>query len=168
MPKIIQVRNPSEEEKRVLEKLSRSAIVEKRQSQRAEIILSRLRGEKSVKIAERLGLDCDSITYWVKRFNEDGLVGLKDREGRGRKPSYSEIERGQMLEIAQTKPTTLGLPFNYWSLRRLQTYLNENLALGISHAQLGRILDAEGLHWYQEQTYFTERPDPQFVEKRGR
>src|SRR5690349_21622034 len=103
MPKRIQVRNPSEEEKRVLEKLSRSGIVQKRQSQRAEIILSRLRGEKSVKIAERLGLDCDSITYWVKRFNEDGLPGLKDREGRGRKPSYSETERGQMLEIAQTK-----------------------------------------------------------------
>jgi len=27
--------------------------------------------------------------------------------------------------------------------------------------------DAEGLRWYQEKTYFTERPDPQFVAKGG-
>ena len=47
-------------------------------------------------------------------------------------------------------------------------YLRENDQLGISRAQLARVLKAEGLRWYQEQVYFTERPDPQFVEKRGR
>lgn len=168
MPKIIQVRKLSEDEKRSLEKLSRSGLSEKRMSQRAEIILRRLSGEKSVEIAQRLGLETDSITRWVKRFNEQGLAGLKDQQGRGRKPLYSETERGQMLVIAQTKPEKLGLPFAYWSIRCLATYLKEQLGLGVSRAQLACILEAEGLRWYQEQTYFTERPDPQFVEKRGR
>lgn len=168
MPKIIQVRKMSEEEKRGLEKLSRSGVAEKRMSQRAEIILRRTAGEKSVVIAQRLGLEADSITRWVKRFNEKGLEGLNDQQGRGRKPSYSEAERGQMLVMAQTKPEKLGLPFAHWSIRRLTTYLNEQLGLGVSRAQLACILEAEGLRWYQEQTYFTERPDPQFVEKRGR
>jgi len=168
MPTIIQVRKLSEEEKRGLEKLSRSGVAEKRMSQRAEIILRRTAGEKSVAIAQRLGLEADSITRWVKRFNEKGLEGLKDQPGRGRKPSYSEAERGQMLVTAQTKPEKLGLPFAHWSIRRLATYLKEQLGLGVSRAQLACILEAEGLRWYQEQTYFTERPDPQFVEKRGR
>jgi transposase len=168
MPKIIQVRKLSEDEKRSLEKLSRSGLSEKRMSQRAEIILRRSAGEKSVEIAQRLGLEADSLTRWVKRFNEKGLEGLKEQQGRGRKPLYSEPERGQMLVIAQTKPEKLGLPFASWSIRRLVTYLNEQLGLGISRAQLACILETEGLRWYQEQTYFTERPDPQFVEKRGR
>lgn len=168
MPKIIQVRELSEAEKRSLEKLSRSGISQKRMSQRAEIILRRSVGEKSVEIAQRLGLETDSITRWVKRFNAKGFEGLKDQQGRGRKPRYSEADRGQMLVIAQTKPEKLGLAFGHWSIRRLASYLNEQLGLGVSRAQLASILEAEGLRWYQEQTYFTERPDPQFVEKRGR
>ena len=50
---------------------------------------------------------------------------------------------------------------------RLVAYLRENNQIGISRAQLARVLKAEGLRWYQEKSYFTERPDPQFVEKRG-
>lgn len=168
MPKTIQVRKLSEDEKKSLEKLSRSRVSEKRMSQRAEIILRRWAGEKSVSIAQQLGLGADSITRWVKRFNEKGLEGLKDQQGRGRKARYSETQRGQMLEVAQTKPEKLGLPFAYWSIRRLRNYLNEQLGIGVSRSQLASILEAEGLRWYQEQTYFTERPDPQFVEKRGR
>jgi hypothetical protein len=52
-------------------------------------------------------------------------------------------------------------------LDRLVEYINQELQIGISRAQLGKVLEAEGLRWYQEATYFTERPDPQFVEKRG-
>jgi transposase len=47
-------------------------------------------------------------------------------------------------------------------------YVNEELRIPISRSQLGAILHDEGLKWYQEKTYFTERPDPQFAEKRGR
>jgi len=73
-----------------------------------------------------------------------------------------------MIAVARTKPHDLGLPFATWSLSRLRDYLNDHEQIGISRAHLARILEAEGLRWYQEQTYFTERPDPQFAEKRGR
>jgi transposase len=73
-----------------------------------------------------------------------------------------------MIALARTKPPALNLPFASWSLTRLRDYLAEHQQLRISRAQLGRILEAEGLRWYQEKTYFTERPDPQFAEKRGR
>jgi len=167
MPRIIAVREMSKEEREQLESWSRSRRAEKRLVERAAIVLRRAAGEKSVKIAQELGLETDSITRWVKRFNESGLDGLKDREGRGRKPNYSEAERGQMLLIAQTKPEQFGLAFGYWSLNRLRNYLNDASGLGVSRAQLARILEAEGLRWYQEKSYFTERPDPAFVEKRG-
>ena len=168
MPRTIKVREMRENEWEALNKLSRSQKAEKRLVERATIVLRRSQGDKSVEIAKELSIETDTVTRWVKRFNEQGIEGLQDREGRGRKADYSEHQRGQMMAMARTKPQDLGLPFATWSLSRLRDYLNEQEQLGISRAQLGRILVAEGLRWYQEQSYFTEPPDPQFVEKRGR
>ena len=72
-----------------------------------------------------------------------------------------------MIALARTHPDKLGLPFGHWTLDRLVVYLHQTEQINVSRAQLGRILQAEGLRWYQEKSYFTERPDPQFVEKRG-
>ena len=103
----------------------------------------------------------------LKRFDHEGLAGLSDQHKSGRNPTYTEAERGQMIALVRTDPQKLGLPFGHWTLDRLVAYLREKDQIGISRAQLARVLRAEGLHWYQEQVYFTERPDPQFVEKRG-
>ena len=72
-----------------------------------------------------------------------------------------------MIATARTKPDAFDLPFGYWSLDRLVEYLSNNHNIGVSRVQLSRILKAEGLRWYQEKVYFSERPDPQFAEKRG-
>lgn len=168
MPKTIQLRPIHAEEQQTLEKLSRSRTAEKRQVERATIVLRRSRGEKSIQIARDLGLETDTITRWVKRFNAAGLAGLADQSGRGRKVDYDERQRGQLIVTARTLPAQLGCPYGYWTLDRLVEYSHQTLAIGISRAQLARVLEAEGLKWYQEQTYFSERPDPQFVEKRGR
>ena len=168
MPKIIPLRALSKEEASELEKLSRARKAEKRLVERATMIWLRAQGLSTGQIARQLGREQDTVTQWVKRFNESGLAGLQDQSGRGRKSEYTELQRGEMIASAKTHPTQLGLPFHYWSLRRLVRYLNAEKQLGISRAQLGRILEAEGLRWYQEQTYFTERPDPQFAAKRGR
>ena len=74
---------------------------------------------------------------------------------------------GALVATARTHPQQLGLSFGHWTLDRLMHYAHEQLAIPISRSQLGVILQDEGLRWYQEKSYFTERPDPQFVEKRG-
>jgi transposase len=72
-----------------------------------------------------------------------------------------------MVLVAKTHPQQLGLPFGHWTLDRLVEYVNKQLNIPVSRSQLGDILTQEGLKWYQEKTYFTESPDPQFVEKGG-
>ena len=72
-----------------------------------------------------------------------------------------------MLAAARTHPQKAGRSYSHWTLSRLVEYVNKELSIPISRAQLARVLEEEGLRWYQEQTYFTERPDPQFVEKKG-
>lgn len=163
-----EVRPLSETEQKQLEHLSRSQTTAYRRVRRAKIILLAAQGERIKTIAQATDCDTETVRRQVKRFNEYGLESLEDRPRPGRKQLYSEVERGQMIASARTQPEQLGQPFGRWTLTRLTEYVNGSLGIAISRAQLGRVLEAEGLRWYQEKTYFTERPDPQFGEKRGR
>jgi transposase len=125
-------------------------------------------GQKPVDIAAKLDRTAAAVYSRLKRFDLEGMSGLEDKPKSGRKPTYTETERGQVIALARTDPQKLELPFGHWTLDRLVAYLRENDQVNISRAQLARVLKAERLRWYQEQVYFTERPDPQFVEKRGR
>jgi transposase len=167
MPKLLEFRPITEEERIELEQLKRSQTAEARLVERAKMVLWFHEGQKPVDIAVRLDRTAATVYSRLKRFDGEGMVGLQDKQKSGRKPTYTETERGQVIALARTDPQKLGLPFGHWTLDRLVAYLREKDQLGISRAQLARVLKAEGLRWYQEQIYFTERPDPQFVEKRG-
>jgi transposase len=167
MPKRIKLRTLTNEERTQLEKLSRSATESHRIVERAKMILLAYQGVPVEQIASKLDRSVPAVYLRLRRFGQEGIPGLEDKPRGGRKPTYSEAERGQMIALARTDPDKLGLPFGHWTLDRLVDYLHNTDQIGVSRAQLARILQAEGLRWYQEKTYFTERPDPQFVEKRG-
>ncbi len=156
------------EETEQLKRLSRSQTAAHRLVRRATIILKAAEGCHFDVIGETVKCSADRVSYWVHRFNEAGLKGLEDKQRPGRERIYSQQERGQIIALARTHPDQLGLAFGRWTLSRLTEYINRQSGITISRAQLGRVLAAEGLRWYQEKTYFTERPDPQFAEKRGR
>jgi transposase len=168
MGKRIQLRKMSEEERQELERISRSRTVAQRKVERARIILGIVRGERTVKLAERVGRSVATIYNQVHQFNARGLGFLEDLPRSGRPETYSEEERGHIIATAKTQPQQLQRIYGYWTLDRLTEYVNEELHIGISRSQIANVLEAEGLRWYQEKTYFTERPDPQFAQKRGR
>lgn len=168
MPKKLKFRPITKEERTALEQLKRSQTAEARLVERAKMVLWYQDGQRPVDIAAMVDRTAATVYSRLKRFDAEGLAGLEDKHKSGRSPTYTETERGQMIALARTDPQKLGLPFGHWTLDRMVAYLRENDQIGISRAQLARVLKAEGLRWYQEQVYFTERPDPQFVEKRGR
>jgi transposase len=168
MPGIKERRPLTAEEQTILEKLKRSQRAESRLVERAKMVMWSREGVSGNEIAKRLGREPDTVYRQLDRFDEEGLSGLRDRPRPGRPQVYDEQERGQIIAIARTNPQALDLPFGYWSLDRLVEYVNVELGIAIGRSQLHRVLQAEGLRWYQEKTYFTERPDPQFAEKRGR
>jgi transposase len=72
-----------------------------------------------------------------------------------------------VIATALTDPQTLGLPFGCWTLDRLQTSLNEHTGIAMKRSRINEILRAEGLRWRQQESWFGERVDPDFAEKRG-
>jgi transposase len=113
-------------------------------------------------------LDGETVRKRIHRFNSDGLDALTDRPRSGRPPTYSAAQTATVIATALTKPQTLGLPFAAWTLDRLVAYLQEEKGIAIRRSRIDEILLQEGLRWRQHETWFGERVDPAFAEKRGR
>ena len=135
---------------------------------RAQIVLHAVEERLSApEIATRMGLCGETVRFWIKRFNARGLKGLEEDMRSGRPPTYSAEERSRVIRTALTRPGELGLPFASWTLDRLVAHLSEQ-GIGMRRSRISEILIAEGLQWRQEETWFGERVDPAFAQKRGR
>lgn len=167
MPKKLQLRPLTTEEQSELERISRARTAPAHQVERARALLALASGQRVADVAQTCHRSQPAIYNWLHRFNAVGLAVLIDAPRSGRPTTYSEAQRSELVATALTDPQTLGLPFGHWTLDRLVTYAHDQLQIPISRSHLGDLLQAEGLRWYQEKTYFTERPDPQFAQKRG-
>jgi transposase len=81
----------------------RGGTTPQRDSLRARIILLRAQGVKVGEVARQLGVSVTCVSKWSSRFEAQGLEGLKDAPGRGRKPSLPKEKIEQVL-IRVTQP----------------------------------------------------------------
>ena len=90
-----------------LEKLKERTRSEKKPkvARRIQIIMLAIQGDTAPAIARPLSLSRRSCQQWVQRFNQQGLAGLQDQSGRGRKPVL-ECENDQhfSLTVSETIP----------------------------------------------------------------
>ncbi len=182
----LRLREVTPDEKEQIGRLARSRTAPARLVERAQIVWHACQGERVPQIAQELRLSEKTVRAWLKRFNREGLPGLDDRPHPGRQPTYSPEEVAHVIATALTDPKALGQPFGCWSVRRLETYLNEERGLPIKHSRIDEILLSEGLRWRTQEGWFGERAqpateaspataevvtrrlDPDFAEKRGR
>jgi transposase len=167
MSRRIFLRALTPEERQAVESLAHSRTAEARAVERARIILAAAEGLNPSDAARRLGVSRPMIYTWIKRFNAQGPYGLQDQPRAGRPATYPPEQVAEVLATALTDPQALGRPFGSWTLDRLQVYLNEEKGIPIKRSRIDEILIAEGLRWRHQESWFGERVDPQFAEKRG-
>ena len=167
MPKIIKVRPLNEKEARVISKLAHAQTVSARLVERARIIDWSSQGQTVPQIATRLQIKETTVRKWIKRFEEQGLPGLEDAARPGAPSRYTPENKARVLQAARTRPSELGLPFGSWTFDRLAAYVAEQLGLSMKRTRIIEIMQEEGLRWRKQETWFGERLDPEFAEKRG-
>jgi transposase len=155
------------EEQTTIKRVAHARTEPARLVERARIVWLAQQGRRVPAIAKELGRGEYTIRLWLKRFNEQGLAGLADERRSGRPATDSPEQVGKAVAASLTDPQTLGLPFGSWTLDRLAAYLNEQQGITIKRSRIGEILLAEGLRWWQQESWFGERVDPHFAEKRG-
>jgi transposase len=163
----VQLRELTVDERVSVEKLARSRTAETRLVERAQIILAAADGDRPSHIAEGFHVTRGMVYSWIKRFNAAGIDGLHDRPRSGRPATYPADVVATIIATALTKPQDLQLAFGSWTLDRLETYLNQQKGIGIKRSRIDEILIAEGLRWRTQETWFGQKVDPDFAEKRG-
>lgn len=163
----VTLRELTADERQALELLAASRTAQARSVERARILLAIAGGRRPSQVARELGVCRPTVYTWIRRFDERGLPGLEDRPRAGRPPTYTAEQRAEVIAAALSDPKGLGLPFGCWTLDRLRDYLNERKGIPIKRSRIGEILVDEGLKWRHQETWFGERVDPDFAEKKG-
>jgi transposase len=164
----LRVRQLTSEEERVIGKLARSQSASKRVVERAKIIQLANEGLSIPQIVQQLQLSEPTVRKWWKRFEQQGLAGLEDAPRAGAPSRYTAEHKARVLQAARTRPSELGLPYSRWTFERLAVYAKEQLGLSMKKTRIFEILQEEGLRWRKQETWFGERLDPEFAQKRGR
>ncbi len=168
MPATLRVRALTDTEREQIKRLSQARTAPARTVERARMIQLASEGLSVLTIAQRLARAEKVVRRWMIRFNAEGLDGLEDKPRSGRPVTYSREEVGIVVATALTDPKELGQAFGSWTFARLEHYLNEERDLAIKRSRIHELLQAEGLRWREQETWFGARVDPDFAQKRGR
>lgn len=121
---------------------------------RARIVLLRAEGRREADVAEEVGTSINTVSLWSKRFEEQGLAGLDDAPGRGRKP-WLAPEKIRKVVTEVTRPPK---GRRQWSTRTMAA------AVGMSHQSVHAIWKKNDLKPHLVRTFKISN-DPQFEEK---
>jgi transposase len=154
MPRRIKVLEATEAVRGELRRRVRAPTSEQRDRFRAEIILLRLDGLKEADVAARMATSVPTVSTWSSRFEKAGLAGLKDKAGRGRKPSIPAAK----LERVVTEVTQPPKNRTRWSVRSMSRHA------GISPSTVQRVWSKNQLKPHVTKT-FKLSTDPKFEEK---
>ena len=86
------------EQRAELETMVRSRLIAAGLQRRCEAVLAIADGLKFTQAMERVGFSDKHLRKWCRRYLAEGVKGLQDRPGRGRKPGFSPRGRGANRE----------------------------------------------------------------------
>ena len=154
MARPIKVMIASEDVRAELERRAKASTSAHRDRFRSRIILLRLDGLRIEDVAGRMNTSMPTVSMWSNRFERFGLDGLKDKIGRGRKPSIPAAKIERVITEATRPPEGC----NRWSVRTMGRHA------GISHSTVQRIWAKNDLKPHVTKTFKLSN-DPKFEEK---
>lgn len=154
MARPISIIDMTPEEEAELRRRVRAHSSSKRDSLRAAIVLRCADGVRQKDVAGELGVSTPCVNKWSRRFALEGLAGLTEKAGRGRKHSIAVETVARVVTEAGKKPKTK----SRWSTRSMAR------AVGISQSSVHRIWKANDLKPHVTKGFKLSN-DPNFEEK---
>jgi transposase len=177
MPKLLHARAPQDTaEEHKVRKLANSRHAPAAWIMRARMIARSWDGLRTGAIAKVLGCHPQTVRERFHRFNQEGLDGLGDRAGAGRKPRITEQERSKIIALVSNEPPGRLLTeadgvmrvedetkAAYWTLDALAEAAR-GMGIRVGRSQVRRILFREGIRWRDIRPW-AQSSDPEFVPK---
>ena len=158
-----------DEDRVVLEARVGAATTERRDWQRAKIVLMAAEGVSSPKIGAVVGVNRNQVDLWKHRYVESGMEGLVDRPRSGRPVIYGPYERLTLVKTITTRPAEPGQLSGTrvkarMSMPEVGRRLREVHGIAISDSQVWRICKSLDLKPWQVHSWMTSH-DPAFDTK---
>jgi transposase len=169
------------EERRTLERMAKATSERVDRVRRALALLAVADGKPFAEAARQAGfLSGSAVAALVRRFNHHGFTALTIAPGRGRKPTYDQEARSQIVAVAQRSPDRREDGTATWSLSTLERRLRRDGLTKVGATTIRRVLHEAGASWQRTRTWCptgtAQRKrkagvvtvvDPQTEEKRG-
>ena len=140
-----------------------------RLAQRVVIVLLAAQGWSNTAIAGSLGVCCDTVAKWRRRWRAGpGLSSLGDAARSGRPSRFTPVQIAQVKAVACRPAADSGLPLSRWSAPELaRQVITDGICPAISSSTVRRWLSQEALKPWQYQSWIFIT-DPNFAGKAQR
>lgn len=143
-----------QQDRAILERWSKSKKVSAHQHERAIMILESAAGLAVKDIAAKLNTYSNKVIEWRTRYESDGLVGLQDKERKGRPKMYEGLKERLLKKLSEPPPQGYGR----WDAGLLSKELSA------SDDAIWRVLKKEGISLYRQRSWCIST-DKDFVPK---
>lgn len=114
-------------------------------------------GEPSRKLEELFHTSFKQILNWVHRFEEEGIEGLKDKPGRGRKSSLSVEQENRLSELLlKVSPGDYGYNTETWTGPVLIDWVRLHFGVEFKKAQIYNIVKQLGFSHQKAKGFYPE------------
>jgi transposase len=120
---------------------------------RAKALLAVAAGKSRTAAGQEAGLSREGVSQVVKGFNQRGLDVLSIATGRGRKPTYTNEQRGRIVREVQREPDRKEDQTATWSLMMLRAALRETDLPEIAAETIREVLHEAGYSYQRTRTW---------------
>ena len=114
-------------------------------------------GQPSRKLEELYQTSFKQIINWVHRFEQEGIEGLKDKPGRGRKSSLSAGQMETLSNLLMVEsPVDYGYNSETWTGPMLIDWVKNSFGIGFKKAQIYNIVKQLGFSYQKAKGFYPE------------
>ena len=117
--------------------------------QRAHCLLLSFEGYPMKDIMKILGASRKTIHNWVLAWEERSIVGLYDKKGRGRKPTFSSSQKEQIRIWVKQSPKRL---------EKVRSRIEKEWGIKVCKETIKRVLKILGLSWHRVRKKVADKP----------
>ena len=120
--------------------------------QRAHCILLSSQDYSMAQLMDIFNVSRKTLYNWFNDWETQGVVGLYNRPGRGRKSTFSSVQVEQIREWVQHQPR---------QLKQVVQKVQEEWGIAISTKTIKRVLKAVRMSWHRFRRVVGRKPDAQ-------
>ena len=114
-------------------------------------------GQPSRKLEDLYNTSFKQITNWVHRFEAEGIEGLRDKAGRGRKSRLSKSQEETISRLLEAgSPLEHGYNTQTWTGPMLIDWISKNFGITFKKAHIYNILKELGYSYQKSKGFYPE------------